>query len=52
MSKKKVEEQKGPIIADQKTSKQMGHIEKLVEKARDLSILIDNQSLKLHEPKK
>ncbi len=48
----KVQEQKGPIKADVKTSKMMTHSEKLTERADQLKGIRDGQTLKLHTPKR
>lgn len=49
---KKVPQQKGPINPNPMTSKQMPHIAKQIEKARENEITRRNQTLDLHEPKK
>lgn len=48
---KKVEEQKGPIEANQPTSKQKSHYSHVVEKAEEMRMLKENQTLHFHTPK-
>ena len=48
---KKVEEQKGPIHAAEKTSKMMTHPEKVKEAQSEAALRRSGQTLSLHEPK-
>lgn len=47
----KIEKQKGPIVADQKTMKTMTRAEINREDAANNKLRIDGQTLKLHTPK-
>lgn len=52
MSKsKKVEEQKGPIVAHQETMRQMTYPEKVRQQKEENGMRRGYQSLTLHEPK-
>jgi hypothetical protein len=48
---KKIEVQKGPIVADVKTMKTMTRPEVTREAAENVNKRIDGQTLKLHTPK-
>ncbi len=48
---RKIEVQKGPIVADQKTMKTMNRAEINRQDAQEAKMRVDGQTLKLHTPK-
>tara|TARA_R110000868_G_scaffold250234_3_gene506714 strand:+ start:479 stop:631 length:153 start_codon:yes stop_codon:yes gene_type:complete len=48
---RKIEVQKGPIVADQKTMKTMNRAEISRQVAQEAKMRVDGQTLKLHTPK-
>lgn len=47
-----VQVQKGPVVANQKTSKMMTYPEKVKDRRREQSELRDGMELKFHTPKR
>jgi hypothetical protein len=51
MSKKSVEEQKGPIKAHEESYRTMTHTQKVRERASEMEMIRHSQTMDLHEPK-